>query len=341
MGSGRAVVALVVALVVAGLLPARASAHAGLIAPAATSYLARISSVPSGLEAKVVDGDQRLWLRAAPQVTVVVLGLRNEPYLRFSRRGVEVNTSSETYYLNRTRPQTPPAGLGPRTPPAWKRVTGSHSTSWHEDRLHALALASHSGGNAYVGRWLVPLVVDGKRTAIAGGLWHSSRPSLLWFWPLVLVLASVPALLRLGEARWDAAAGRIFAALALGSATAARLGRELYGRPAVSTGQLVLVGVTCTVAAALAALFLTRDWQTLAGVAIGIAALYQGLALVGTLRNGYVLAALPAWAERTATVVSLAAGAALLLVEIALPARAAQPGRQVAVSRRPARRDAG
>jgi hypothetical protein len=329
----RASLALVFAATAAALLPARASAHAGLIAPAATSYLARISSVPAGVDAKVVDGDQRLWLRVAPGTTVVVLGLRQEPYLRFSRLGVEINTRSTTYFLNRTRPQAPPAGIGPRTPPAWKRLTGSRSTSWHEDRLHALALASHAGGDSYVGRWLVPLVVDGRRTSISGGLWHAARPSLLWFWPLALVAACVPALLRLRDARWDAAAGRALAALALGAATTARLGRELYGRPTVSTGQLALAGLTCAVALGLAALFLDRSWRTLAGVAIGIAAVYQGLALVGTLRNGFVLAAIPAWAERAASVTSLAAGAALLLVAIALPATAADPKRRLAVNR--------
>ena len=56
----RASLALAVALTAAGLLPSRASAHAGLIAPAATSYLARISAEPAGVDAKIVDGDQRL-----------------------------------------------------------------------------------------------------------------------------------------------------------------------------------------------------------------------------------------------------------------------------------------
>jgi hypothetical protein len=309
----RAVLALAIALAAAALLPGRASAHAGRIAPAATSFLARISSVPAGIEAKVVDGDQRLWLRADPSLTIVVLGLRNEPYLRFSRSGIDVNTRSATWYLDRARPLVPPAGLTPQTTPAWKRISGGHSTSWHEDRLHALALAAHPSGNAYVGRWVIPLVVDGKRTQIAGGLWHRARPSLLWFWPLVLVAALVPALLRLREGRLETQAGWTLAALALAAATAARLGRELYGRPSVSVGQLAMVGLTCAVALGLSALYLRRDWRVLAGGAIGVVALYQGIALWGTLRNGFVLATLPGWAERTSAIVSLSAGAALLV----------------------------
>ena len=313
----RASLVAAIALAAAGALPGRADAHAGLTAPAATSFAATITSVPSGIEARVVDGDQRLWLRVPPPLTVVVLGLESEPYLRFSPRGIESNTNSPTYYLNRARPLTPPAGLGPRTPPAWKHIALGESTSWHEDRLHALALARHPSGNALVGRWLVPIVVDGRRTAIAGTLRHSAAPSLLWFWPLLLAAALVPALLRLRAARLEAQVGVALAALALVAATTARLGRELYGRPTVSAGQLALAGATCAAALAFAALYTRQDWRVLAAAAIGTAALYQGLALVGTLRNGYVLAVLPGWAERTATAVSLSAGAALLVAVLA------------------------
>ncbi|MBV8257176.1 MAG: hypothetical protein JO073_05095 [Actinobacteria bacterium] len=318
----RASAALVLSLLGAALLAGRASAHAGLTAPAATADLARVSSAPSGVEAKVVDGDQRLWLRVAPTLTVVVRGLRGEPYLRFSRAGVAVNVHSATWFLNRPVPQVVPPRLGA---PAWQRLTSAHSTSWHEDRLHAAALAAHPAGNAYLGRWLVPLLVDGRPAAIRGGLWQGAAPSWLWFWPLALLAACVPALIALRQARWDGIAQRALAALALAAATTGRLGRELYGRPSVSAGQLVLVGATCAVAVVLALLFLQRDWRTAAGLAIGAAALYQGLALIGTLRNAFVLAVLPAWAERAATVASLTAGVGLLVVVLTSSVSGAEP----------------
>jgi hypothetical protein len=315
----RASVALLLAFAGAGLLAGRASAHAGLTAPAATSYLARISSVPAGVEAKVVDGDQRLWLRVPPGRTLVVTGLRGEPYLRFSARGVEVNTRSATSFLNRARPSTVPRGLGPRTPPAWKLLTRGHSTSWHEDRLHALALVAHPAGERDLGRWFVPVLVDGHPTGISGALRWAPRPSLLWFWPLALLLACVPALLRLGDAGLARGVSTGLTAPALGASTLARLGRELYGRPTVSPGQLVLVGLTCAVALALALLWWRKEWRTVAGVLIGVAAAYQGLALVGTLRNPFVLAALPDWLERAAASLALAGGVALLLVTVTSP----------------------
>jgi hypothetical protein len=180
----NATLALAGALLAAVLLPSSASAHVGRVAPAATNYLARISSVPPGLEARIVDGDQALWLRAKPSLTVVVTGLRGEPYLRFSSAGVAVNTRSATWFLNRRRPLVVPRGLSSDTPPQWKTLSSRHWWTWHEDRLHTAVLAAHPSGNAYLGRWVVPLVIDGHGTAIRGGLWQSAPASLLWFWPL-------------------------------------------------------------------------------------------------------------------------------------------------------------
>jgi hypothetical protein len=77
--------------VVLGLLAAqaatagRAEAH-GPVAPVASSYFAKPLQVPPGLEAKVVDGDLRMWLRVPPNQAVVVLDYRGAPYLRFSAR---------------------------------------------------------------------------------------------------------------------------------------------------------------------------------------------------------------------------------------------------------------
>jgi hypothetical protein len=330
----RASVAVLALLAAAALLPGRALAHAGRTAPAASAFLATITSAPAAVEARVVDADQRLWLRVAPGHDVVVLGLREEPYLRFSDRGVETNTASPTSYLDRARPLTPPAGLGPRTPPSWKRVSGGRSRSWHDDRLHALALAAHPPGDALLGRWVVPLVVDGRRTAVIGTLRHAAAPSLLWFWPVLLAAALVPALLRLPAARLDAQARLALALLALAASTTARLGRELYGRPTVSTGQLVLATLTCAVAAGLAALSFRREWRSLAATVTGALALYQGLALAGTLRNGFVLAAVPAAVERTAVAVSLGAGPALLLLVLAAGAPAEVGAAATALARR-------
>ena len=124
VGQAGAALTFTAACAVLAALPGPAVAH-GPVAPIATSYRARIGQLPAGLDAKVVDGDQRLWLRVPPTETVVVLDYRGAPYLRFSRAGVAVNRNSPMYYLNQTPAEVPPSSLGPRTPPKWSGVTRS------------------------------------------------------------------------------------------------------------------------------------------------------------------------------------------------------------------------
>ena len=75
--------------------------------------------LPAGLEAKVVDGDLRMWLRVPAKQTVVILDYRGAPYLRFSRSGVDVNHNSSMYYLNQVPVQLVPSDLSATTPPNW------------------------------------------------------------------------------------------------------------------------------------------------------------------------------------------------------------------------------
>ncbi len=52
------------AVAVAGLMPGVASAHVGRTLPVATNFLARVTGSVPGVQAKALDGDQTLWLRA-------------------------------------------------------------------------------------------------------------------------------------------------------------------------------------------------------------------------------------------------------------------------------------
>ena len=58
-----------------------------------------------------MDGDQAIWMRAKPSLTVIVTGVRGEPYLRFSPAGVAVNTRSATWFLNRVYPRAVPRSV--------------------------------------------------------------------------------------------------------------------------------------------------------------------------------------------------------------------------------------
>jgi hypothetical protein len=125
---------------------------------------------------------------------------------------------------------------------------------WHDGRLHALSTVARSPGAEYVGRWTIPVIVDGRRSAIAGGLWHAEDLSIVWFWSIVVLLA------------WA-------------------LARLLLRRPSY--------------------LFF---------LVVSVAALWRGVELVPTLRDGFVLAAVPPFLARVTAVLCLATAVSLLLL---------------------------
>jgi hypothetical protein len=292
--------------------PAVADAH-GPNAPVATSYLARITEVPAGLRAQVVDGYVRMWLRARPSMNVVVLDYRGAPYLRFTSTGVQVNENSSMYYLNQTPvAATPPADLSADTAPSWHRASRGDAYEWHDGRLQALASVALAPGTNYVGRWSIPLLVNGHRTAISGTLWHRNDPSLVWFWPIVVLLACVIAAWRVGSAELDARVARGLGCACLLGTLAADIGRSLHGRPGVSAFQWVeLVFVAVFVCWGLRQV-LFGEPGFFSYFVVGSVAVWEGLNLLPTLLNGYVLIALPAFGARVAAVVCLGCGVGIM-----------------------------
>jgi hypothetical protein len=307
-----AALAIGLALVGIGVLPNAAQAH-GPIAPAATSYFAKVLGLPAGLEAKVVDGDLRMWLRVPAAETLVVIDYRGAPYLRFSRGGVEVNRNSSMYYLNeKPIAQTPPPYLTASTPPSWHRVTDGHAYEWHDGRLHALATVALSPGVSFVGRWTIPLRIDGRLSSISGGLWHADNPSIVWFWPIVVLFVCAMAALRVRRPDLDRLVARVLAITALIVVAIAGLGLQLHGRPTVTPFQLVeLAAILAFVGWGLShALFRPPGYFTC--FLIAVAALWAGGEMVTTLLYGFVLLPLPAFSARLVAVLCLGTGAALL-----------------------------
>jgi hypothetical protein len=305
--------------------PAAAEAH-GPVDPAASSYQAQVTEVPAGTDAKAVDGDLRMWMRASPGTTVVVLDYRGAPYLRFSSAGVSVNRSSSMWYLNQVPAQLPPIGLTARTPAHWSRVTGGHSYEWHDGRLHALASTARAPGVTDLGHWSVPLRVGGVPTAIVGRLRYAPDPSPVWFWPIVVALACVLAAVRLRRPALDRRLARGLAAIALAAFVLAGLARALHGRPGISAGQLVVLAIELAFAGWAGARLLgdRPGWFVLFLVAA--AAIWEGATLVATLLYGFTLLAVPAVPARLVVVVCLSAGVGLLPVVFALAERPQRSG---------------
>jgi hypothetical protein len=302
----------VAAVLAAALLLAPAAEAHGPVDPAASSYEAHVSSLPPGMEAKVIDGDQRMWLEVAPRRTVVVLDYTGAPYLRFSPNGVQVNQNSAMYYLNQVPPQTPPTRLGPRTPVHWSRVSSGHQYGWHDGRLHALASVAVAPGATYAGRWTIPLRVDGAAATIAGGLYHAGGPSLVWFWPILVMVACVFAAVRVGRPELDLRLARGLGLIALIAFLVVGAGQQLHGRPTVSAGQLIVLAALVAFGVwALRRLALGRHgWFTF--FLIAVAAIWEGASSITVLLDGYVLLALPAFLARVAVLACLAAGIGLL-----------------------------
>ena len=304
--------ALVGALVAVGAFPGVAEAH-GAVHPIATSFLAKVSGVPAGLDAKVVDGDLRLWLSVQPSATAVVLDYRGGPYLRFSRSGVDVNVNSVMYYLNQTPVEAPPSRVSPTIPPRWQQVSNGHEYSWHDGRLQGLASIALSPGATYVGRWSIPVMIEGQLSSIFGGLFYAPDPSIVWFWPILVLLGCTLAAWRLRRPALDARVVRMLAVAALIAIAIAGVGRELHGRPTVSVFQLITFAVVLAFVAWGLRRVLLRRLGYFSVFVISAAAIWEGTQLVPTLLHGFVLAAVPGFLARAAAVVCLGCGAGLLV----------------------------
>lgn len=310
--------ALFCACVAVGASPCVAEAH-GPVAPIASSYLAKVSQVPTGLDANVVDGDQRMWLRVRPGQSVVVLDYRGAPYLRFSHAGVDVNRNSEMFYLNQTPvAATPPSNLSATTRPGWQRVSGGHDYGWHDGRLHALATVALAPGTEYLGRWSIPLRIDGRLSAISGELSHAENPSIVWFWPILVLLVCTLAAWRVRRPELDLRVARLLAIAALAAIAIAAAARDLHGRPTVSLFQLVTFAVIVAFVGWGLRRVLLRPFGYFSFFVISFVAIWEGTQLLPTLLDGFVLAAVPAFATRVAAVVCLGSGGGLLLLVLRL-----------------------
>jgi hypothetical protein len=305
------------ALVLLGTLavafPAAAEGH-GPVAPSATSYLARVSHAPAGVDAKVVDGYLRLWLRVPSSETLVVLDYRGAPYLRFSRSGVYVNENSEMYYLNQTVPAISPPHLSRSTPTKWQRVSEGHEYEWHDGRIGSLAATVLAPGASYVGKWSIAVLLNGHLSAVTGGLWHAPNPSLVWFWLIVALIACLLAAWRLPRPELHARIARVLVVVVLIALAVGGVGRELHGRPSVSIEQLVLTVIVLAFAAWGVSRALRDRVGFVLDLVIGFVVLWMGFELLSTLVHGFVLTAVPAFVARSATVLCIGGGLGLILL---------------------------
>ncbi len=310
----RACVLVAVAVIL--MAPATAGAHirSGTLS---TDFDARVSHFrPSahGLAARVLDGDQRLELRVAPPRVVIVLGIEGEPFLRFSSTGVEANLASPTAATERVVSPGEAVFSGPAR---WRRVSRAHAFAWHENRLRPVpTVRSGSTRPSEVGTWSIPLVVDGRRTALVGAEWYAAGPAV---WPWLVAGALLAATSGLAAHLLSTRVQRLLASVLLPVAVGAMLlgwfGVLLDQRVTVLGVAFAFVFAAASAVLLLAAVAATRGAAQLAVMAlIGAFTATFALPQLPVFGHGFVLSWLPAFVARLSVATAIVGGVATAIV---------------------------
>jgi hypothetical protein len=149
------------------------------------SEVKSLTPAVSGLELKVVRGDEGLQLTNKTGKTVVVEGYDGEPYLRFKPDGtVEANQRSAATYINVDRfgLQEVPDNALPGARPRWKRIGDGGSHTWFDHRIHLTAKRpparfTRQKELTKIFNWLVPIRVDGQTVSATGELFWDPTAS--------------------------------------------------------------------------------------------------------------------------------------------------------------------
>jgi len=130
------------------------------------------------------------------------------------------------------------------------------------------------------------------------------------------VLIAAIALVRFGSSAAVRRSGPLIAAASTAAVVIARTGRDLYGRPEVTTGRYVSIGIGVAVALLIFERLLRggAGIKLIVAMVVGVVALVQGLTLLPSFWHGLVLAAIPSWIERCCVAVAAGGGIACLVL---------------------------
>jgi hypothetical protein len=301
-----------VAVAVVAAAPGTAYAHTG--GRIATNFEARLAGLrppAAGVRARVIGGDLKLQLSVTGSHVVVVLGLLGEPFLRFSPDGVAANAASPTAW-NSGVISTADAVSSSRRP-AWRRVTGGHTFAWHENRLRPRPVVGGGTTPRRVAAWSVPLLVDGRRTRVAGWEWYAAGPSLVpWIAAVALLLAAAGAGVRYGSPATRRALAAMLLPVSVAAWLAGWVGILLFGSPSDLVIGLAAAYAAVTVLLVAAVVTATGGNGRLAAAGI-VGALVAVFTVpeVEAFTRGFVFSALGVTGARTVALVSFTGGIAL------------------------------
>jgi hypothetical protein len=158
-------------------LAAPALAHEGN--PNFRSEVEAISPPVEGLDADVLNFDDRIELRNVGNETIVVEGYRGEPYLRFEPDGtVLVNQRSPATYLNEDRfaDVEVPDTADPKAAPEWEVVARHGRYDWHDHRIHWMSstpperVREDESARSKIFDWKLPVTANGSPATVSGTL---------------------------------------------------------------------------------------------------------------------------------------------------------------------------
>ena len=279
-------------------LPAQAAAH-GRTATIALDYrlrLAQSTLAIRGLHVQVLDGDRDLEARVDPGTHLLVRGSLQEPLLRIDPSGVWVNAGSPTATGD---------GLVSSSRKGWVRVSGGNSIVWHDHRLSP----PPASGTGVVGRFSIPVTLDGRPAAIAGTFFRVAPPPLWpWLAGACLLGAAIVVAVRRRPLRLPLTIG-----LGLAGGLAALVAVTTFAARDAPTGGVawLQIGTGLGVGAVLAALLVRLQGRArvhAAGV-IGAVAAAVSLGSLSVFWHGVVISALPASLARLACGLALVCGA--------------------------------
>ena len=299
----RILLATTAGLVWLGVTAAPASAHSvsGVSATNFHTHLTSVTPRPPGLEVTVIEAGSRLQLENHTGQEIVVLGYKDEPYLRVGPQGVFRNRLSPATYLNQTRKGKEPPDSAKNAPVGatdWEKVSSDPVARWHDHRIHWMVatnppIVQRNPGQRQVviPEWTVTMKLsrgtppsprEGAQTITVKGnlVWEPGSSALPW-WGLALILAALVVVIG-QSAAWAPGlaavtailvAVDVFHNLGLGLANAGGLGYRL-GK-AITQSPFSLLG---WVAGALAIVWLLRrrsDGLTAAGP-VGVLIFFLG-----------------------------------------------------------------
>jgi hypothetical protein len=131
-----------------------------------------------GLDARVLNHDDRIEFAYRGERPLVVEGYNGEPYLRFRPDGrVEVNRRSPATYLNDDRfaQVDVPARADHEAPPEWAVAARHGRYDWHDHRIHWMSEGAlppqvkDETDRVKVFDWRIPLAA-GQRASVRGTL---------------------------------------------------------------------------------------------------------------------------------------------------------------------------